>query len=69
MTGTSAADSGTRDGDPVSYECRICWYLYDPSEGDTFEQIPAGTAFQQLPGHWRCPQCDAEKFVFLPVDE
>ena len=61
--GRPAADEAGR------YECRICWYLYDPSVGDPLEQIPAGTAFGELPGHWRCPQCDAEQFAFLPVDE
>jgi len=53
----------------ASFECRICWYLYDPSEGDALEQIPAGTPFKSLPEHWRCPQCDAERFAFLPVND
>lgn len=50
-------------------ECRICWYLYDPAEGDPQDQIPAGTAFTDLPEHWRCPQCDSEQHSFLPVDD
>lgn len=49
-------------------ECRICWYVYDPAEGDEYEQIPVGTPFSSLPDHWRCPQCDAEKDKFLPLD-
>jgi hydrogenase-1 operon protein HyaF len=51
------------------YECRICWYLYDPAVGDPLEQIPAGTSFADLPDHWRCPQCDAEQFAFLLCNE
>jgi rubredoxin len=48
-------------------ECRICWYVYDPAEGDALEQIPPGTAFADLPDHWRCPQCDAAREMFLPL--
>jgi rubredoxin len=48
-------------------ECRICWYVYDPAEGDEVEQIPPGTAFADLPDHWRCPQCDAARDMFLPL--
>lgn len=50
-------------------ECRICWYVYDPAEGDPIEQVAAGTPFSALPDHWRCPQCDAEKAMFLVLDD
>jgi rubredoxin len=59
----SRIDAGTR------LECRICWYVYDPAEGDALEQIPPGTAFADLPDHWRCPQCDAARGMFLPLAE
>ncbi len=47
-------------------ECRICWYVYDPAEGDDMGQIPPGTPFPDLPPHWRCPQCDSGPEMFLP---
>lgn len=50
-------------------ECRICWHVYDPAEGDEIEQIPPGTPFADLPEHWRCPQCDAGRDMFLPIDD
>ena len=50
-------------------ECKICWWVYDPAEGDAVCQIPPGTAFADLPGHWRCPQCDAEASKFLLLTE
>ena len=50
-------------------ECKICWWGYDPAEGDAVWQIPPGTAFADLPGHWRCPQCDAEASKFLLLTE
>jgi len=56
-------DLGTR------MECNVCWYVYDPSEGDVVWQIPAGTPFTQLPPHWSCPNCSATKDHFLVVGE
>lgn len=55
--------------DTSRLECGICWYVYDPATGDDVAQIPAGTPFSQLPDHWRCPNCDAEKHKFLLLDE
>jgi rubredoxin len=43
--------------------------VYDPGEGDEIAQIPPGTPFAELPAHWRCPQCDAGREMFLPLDE
>ncbi|MBK1630763.1 rubredoxin [Thiohalocapsa halophila] len=49
-------------------ECRICWHVYDPAEGDELGQVPPGTPFSDLPADWRCPQCDAAKELFLVLD-
>jgi rubredoxin len=48
-------------------ECKICWWVYDPAEGDTQWQIPPGVPFTELPAHWRCPRCDgaAEQFMVI----
>ena len=62
-------DGKARLADDTRLECRICWYVYDPAEGDPVEQIPPGTPFAELPGYWRCPQCDAEPNAFLPMDD
>lgn len=48
-------------------ECRICWYVYDPMEGDVVWQVPAETPFARLPPHWTCPNCSATKDQFLVV--
>ncbi len=58
-----------RIDDHTRLECRICWHVYDPAEGDELEQIPRGTPFLALPAHWRCPQCDAEADKFLPLSD
>ena len=54
------AGAGTR------YECKICWHVYDPVEGDSLVwQIPPGTPFADLPPHWTCPNCSATRDQFL----
>jgi rubredoxin len=64
-TMTPDQDLAARLQDESRLECRICWYVYDPAEGDEVEQIPPGTPFSGLPEHWRCPQCDNGKESFL----
>ena len=39
------------------YVCNICSYVYDPEVGDPAAGIPAGTAFEDLPADWVCPDC------------
>ena len=50
-------------------ECKICWYVYDPALGDDVWQIQPGTAFVQLPNHWSCPNCGAQKQDFLLLED
>ena len=58
--------SDSRIDETTRMECRICWYVYDPSVGDPLEQIDPGTPFTSLPEYWRCPECDGEPAGFLP---
>lgn len=51
------------------FECGICWWVYDPSQGDPVAQIPAGTAFAALPGNWCCPNCEAPKHKFMALGD
>lgn len=46
------------------YVCKLCGYVYDPTEGDPEANIPAGTAFADLPADWVCPVCGAGKEDF-----
>ena len=72
MNGSARPDpfsTADRIGDHTRLECRICWHVYDPAEGDEVEQVPPGTPFKALPDYWRCPECDAEKSMFLPLDD
>lgn len=50
-------------------ECKICWYVYEPTQGDTAWQIPTDTAFADLPEYWCCPQCGSPKQGFLLLED
>ena len=47
------------------YLCEPCGYVYDPDVGDPDNDIPAGTAFEDLPDDWVCPWCGLGKEVFV----
>jgi len=49
------------------YRCMTCGYVYDPDKGDADGGIEPGTAFEDLPDSWRCPECGASKEEFEPV--
>ena len=42
-------------------------YTYDPAAGDPTQGIPAGTAFEDLPDFWFCPDCGAPRSSFIPL--
>lgn len=62
-------DDGARIGPATRLECRICWYVYDPARGDPVWQIAPGTPFNDLPAHWSCPNCAAERAQFMVLDD
>lgn len=51
--------------DDAVLECGVCWWVYDPDQGDELAGIEPHTPFTALPGDWRCPSCDAERAKFL----
>ena len=52
----------------VRYICANCGYIYDPDKGDSMNDIPPGTAFDDLPDNWVCPLCYASRDSFDPLD-
>ncbi len=51
------------------YECTACGYIYDPAKGDPDGNIEPGTAFDDLPDDWVCPECGVGKDEFEPLAE
>jgi rubredoxin len=46
------------------WECLVCGYVYDPAEGDPDGAVEPGTAFEELPDDWICPDCGVRKDMF-----
>ena len=46
------------------YICTVCDYIYDPEKGDPDGGISPGTAFEDIPNDWKCPECNVGKEDF-----
>jgi rubredoxin len=51
------------------WRCIVCDYIYDPAAGDPTQDVPPGTAFEDLPEGWMCPDCGVGVEDFEVVDE
>jgi rubredoxin len=51
------------------WECTVCGYVYDPEEGDPENGVAPGTAFEDVPEDWVCPDCGASKDLFEPLED
>jgi rubredoxin len=49
------------------WECTVCGYIYDPAIGDPTTEVEPGTAFEDLPKDWTCPECGAAKELFEAI--
>lgn len=49
------------------YRCLMCGYIYDPALGDPDNGVAPGTAFENLPDGWVCPDCGVGKDEFEAV--
>ena len=46
------------------YVCDVCGYIYDPAKGDPDNGVKPGTAWEDIPASWVCPDCGAGKQDF-----
>jgi len=53
--------------DSPKYQCNVCGYVYDPAKGDPTQSIEPGTAFEDLPEDWVCPECGVGKEEFTLI--
>ena len=49
------------------YKCTVCGYVYDPAVGDATQGVAPGTAFENLPDTWTCPECGVGKDMFEKI--
>ena len=52
----------------AKYVCTVCGYIYDPEAGDPDGGIAPGTAFEDIPDDWVCPECFVPKDMFERMD-
>jgi len=50
------------------YNCIICGFVYDEALGLPEEGIAAGTAWDDIPDDWICPECGVGKSDFEMVE-
>lgn len=44
--------------------CMNCGWIYDQAAGDPMASIAPGTAWDDVPDDWKCPDCGAVKAEF-----
>ncbi len=70
--GSVAEETATQTGKEDALQkfiCGDCDYIYDPAVGDPSQNVAPGTAFDDLPDSWECPECGAPKSEFYPIIE
>jgi rubredoxin len=50
-----------------AWMCLVCGYVYDEALGMPEDGIPPGTAFEDIPDDWCCPDCGVTKDDFVPL--
>jgi len=51
-----------------TYMCLICGWIYDVAAGLPEEGIAPGTAWEDVPITFTCPECGAQKSYFEMVE-
>jgi rubredoxin len=51
------------------YICDVCGWIYDPEIGDPDGGIAPGTAFEDIPDDWECPECGVGKDDFSALED
>jgi rubredoxin len=46
------------------WQCVVCGYIYDEALGAPEEGIAPGTAWEDVPEDWVCPDCGVGKLDF-----
>ena len=50
------------------WQCSICGFIYDESEGLPDHDIEQGTAWEDIPDDFSCPDCGVSKGHFEMVE-
>lgn len=50
------------------WQCLVCGFIYDEAQGLPDEGIAPGTAWEDIPDEWQCPECGVSKSDFEMVE-
>jgi rubredoxin len=50
------------------WQCVVCGFIYDEALGLPDEGIPPGTAWEDVPADWLCPDCGVGKLDFEMIE-
>ena len=50
------------------WQCDVCGWIYDEAAGCPEEGIAPGTAWEDVPDDWVCPDCGESKAEFMMVE-
>ena len=50
------------------WRCMVCGFIYDEAIGWPEDGIPAGTAWEDVPQDWLCPDCGTGKSDFEMIE-
>ena len=50
------------------WQCVVCGLIYDEAEGWPEDGIPPGTAWDDVPEDWECPDCGVGKEDFEMIE-
>ncbi len=51
-----------------TWMCIVCGLIYEEEKGWPEDGIAAGTAWEDVPADWKCPECGAAKAEFEMVE-
>lgn len=53
----------------AAYRCPGCGYIYDETKGAARERFSVGTAWDQIPDDWCCPDCAVREKIDFEIAE
>ncbi len=51
------------------WKCRFCNHVYNEAEGDVATGVPPGSALEDVPDDWVCPDCGATKDDYELIED
>ena len=63
---TTTCCAQTTSGQKMS--CTVCQWVYDPALGEPNQDVAPGTAWEDVPDSFLCPECGIGKEVFEPIN-